>query len=211
MIKQRAFNLKGKVLNILENHPETQHTSFEIAEKILQYFPEDCGEKRDRTTVRTDKELIAQISSEIGAVWRNIVNSDNRVRTIETRPRLFYFSSSTEEEEVVNENSIFDTSTTTDAPDLDYSNYSEHDLYPKLGMYIYQELNCVSMRINEARSSNSRGKGGNHWLFPDVVGMINLSDGWHQEVTELADSLSTKKVRLCSFEVKKNCEQVQCS
>ena len=59
-----------------------------------------------------------------------------------------------------------------------------------------------SRRIDEKRGSNRRGPNGNKWLYPDVVGMENLSADWHREVKSCVAQYSDKQTKLWSFEVK---------
>ena len=61
----------------------------------------------------------------------------------------------------------------------------------------------MSKRIDEKRSINSAGSGGNRWLFPDLVGMEILSEGWNREVKDCVKQYGDRKTRLWSFEVKK--------
>ncbi len=51
----------------------------------------------------------------------------------------------------------------------------EHNLYPILSEFLWSELELYSKRIDEKRSRNSRGSGGNKWLYLDLVGMEDLS------------------------------------
>lgn len=59
-----------------------------------------------------------------------------------------------------------------------------------------------SKRIDEKRSRNLRGAGGNKWLYPDIVGMENLSNDWHREIKDCVKQYADKKTKLWSFEVK---------
>ncbi len=55
---------------------------------------------------------------------------------------------------------------------------------------------------DENRSTNNYGAGGNMWLYADVVGMENLTDGLHPEVISAIRESRDRRVRLWSFEVK---------
>lgn len=78
----------------------------------------------------------------------------------------------------------------------------EHDLYPLLSQFLWSELELYSKRIDEKRSRNSRGAGGNKWLYPDLVSMEDLSSDWHREIKDFVQQYAAKKTRLWSFEVK---------
>ena len=58
------------------------------------------------------------------------------------------------------------------------------------------------MRIDEKRSKNSRGAGGNKWLFPDLVSIEDLSRDWDQETKKCVEVYKDKMSKLWSFEVK---------
>jgi len=76
-------------------------------------------------------------------------------------------------------------------------------LYPLLSAFLWDEFGIYSKRIDERRSSNRRGPNGNRWLYPDVVGMEDLSADWHQEVKDCVQQYSDKRTKLWSFEVKR--------
>lgn len=200
MGRKKNFDIIGKATKALSSKPEEHFDAKQVAWLIYEMFPSDCDAKRERSDNISSKDaLIQQIAREWHSYWRTAAKRDPKIRATETRPRKFYYSSKSEEAEI-QENEVTNKKNSTQSHKN--NKLSEHDLYPLLGEYIHDELQCMSMRINEAKSSNSHGPKGNEWLFPDVVGMIDLSDGWHPELLDLADSLSTKKVRLCSFEVK---------
>ncbi len=79
---------------------------------------------------------------------------------------------------------------------------SEHDMYPLLSQYLYEEFGVYSKRIDEKRSSNKRGPNGNRWLYPDLVGMEDLAADWHPEVQNCIAQHSDKRTKLWSFEAK---------
>lgn len=59
-----------------------------------------------------------------------------------------------------------------------------------------------SKRVDEKKSSNNRGPNGNKWLYPDVVGMEDLSESWNREIIDCSKEYSDKKTKLWSLEVK---------
>ena len=80
---------------------------------------------------------------------------------------------------------------------------NEAALYPILIDYLRSEHQLHCMRIDEKRSKNSRGTGGNQWLHPDIVGMEALAQGFHKHVKNCVHAGGGPSVRLWSFEVKK--------
>jgi hypothetical protein len=83
-------------------------------------------------------------------------------------------------------------------------NLSEHDLYPMLIEYLSTDLGIYCQRIDERKSKNSHGSGGNHWLHPDIVALETLDQGWDEAVRSCVRSGHQSSVRLWSFEVKKH-------
>ena len=78
----------------------------------------------------------------------------------------------------------------------------EGDLYPLLSRYLWSELDIYSKRIDERRSSNKQGPKGNKWLYPDLVGMEDLTADWHREIKGIVSEYADNKTKLWSFEVK---------
>ncbi|MGB6230098.1 MAG: hypothetical protein WBF53_08230 [Litorimonas sp.] len=197
MAKRRSFNLTGKIYAVLSASPEERHTARDIAKQILHMFPEDCAAKKARAKVDfTDYTLEDQLVAEIGSQRLSLLKRHDDVRTVETRPREFYVTASTEQDEA-------------EAPTLHVSlansaqkALTEHDLYPKLGEYLWSESDCYAMRIDERRSKNNRGQKGNMWLYPDVVGMTSLSQDWSRNTVDLAKETRAELAQLFSFEVK---------
>jgi len=190
---------------MLRGHPSDKFTSREIAEWIFENHKEACREKQNRSqaTVQpldTDAKLIQQISAEIGSQRPRIQRVYPQIKTTEGRPRRFYFTEQSESDEVEaaeKSSSITFESSSTEKPSL-----REENLYPLLSQYLLSELNVYSKRIDERRSKNNRGLNGNKWLYPDVVGMENLSEEWHEEVKKFVQVQGDKKTKLWSFEVK---------
>jgi hypothetical protein len=80
---------------------------------------------------------------------------------------------------------------------------TEHQLYPLLVEYLKSELNLFCQRIDEKRSKNQRGNGGNQWLHPDIVAMQPVDKDWNELVRACVQNGGGQRVRLWSFEVKK--------
>ncbi|AMV13731.1 COG2958 family protein [Legionella pneumophila] len=196
-----ALNLSNTVTTFLADHPEEKFTAREIALWIFENFPNECREKQNRSTATVnpldnDNALIQQIIAEIGAQRPRIQRNPN-IKTTESRPRKYYFSEKTDRDEIENaENEV------VALINQDKSPQKEHDLYPVLSEFLWTELNLYSKRIDEKRSKNKRGPNGNRWLYPDLVGLENLSSDWNREVKDCVQHYSDKKTKLWSFEVK---------
>lgn len=189
-----ALDLPNAVLEFLQQNQEQKFTSREIATWIYETYPDYGRAKLERSTVLdSEVALITQIAGEIGSKRPQIQKDHPKVKTTESRPRKWYFSESTDSAEI-------DQAETSEAsPALEGK---ERDLYPILSEFLRSELNIYSKRIDERRSKNSRGPGGNEWLYPDLVGMEDLSGDWHREVKDCVREYPDKKTKLWSFEVK---------
>lgn len=197
----------AKIAEFLKEHAGRKFNAREIAEAIVGRYPADYTEKRANPRFADDQAFIQQIIAEIGAQKGGILGQDARIRWQDKpRPRVFWFDPE------------FDPGTQgaawTVAPDeeLDESDVgtitelktlSENDLYPLMIQYLKTEHGLYCLRIDEKRSKNSKGIGGNHWLHPDIVAMEPIAKGWHELVQTCVRAGDGQSVRLWSFEVKK--------
>ena len=190
-----ALDLTKTVVEILKQNPEKYFTARQIAEKVYEIKPDECLAKMKRskaiiTPIDNQEALINQLVAEIGARRSKGMFSEY-VKTTAERPRKYYYSEKTDAQEI------------KDAEKISKANgQPEHDSYPKLCEYLNNELNIYPKRIDERKSSNSKGINGNKWLHPDIVGLRNLSDGWDVDVISCAGKHAFNKTSLWSFEVK---------
>lgn len=195
------MKLNQAVAQCLKGHPGRKLKAREIAEWIVQSYPEASSEKLRRSSVlETRDQLLQQLVAEIGAHRPAIQRRHRQVKTTEERPRLYYWSESSDEAEV--RQAEGPTPDPTTAVGSEEGTRRELDLYPLLSIFLWSEFGVLSRRIDEKRASNARGPQGNQWLFPDVVGMEDLTRDWEQEVKQLVSEASGRKARLWSFEVK---------
>lgn len=196
-----SFNIEQKIMACLKQNAEQKLTARDIANWIFETYPDECKKKQERSTavvtpLDTDDALIQQIVAEIGA-RRPILQTNNpQVKTTEGRPRRYYFTEKSDDTEVQDAES--EIAVVGDRPKL-----SEHDLYPLLKEYLFADnQNTYAMRIDEKKSSNSRGPNGNRWLYPDMVALEDLSSEWVQEVKDCVQQTRDVKALLWAFEVK---------
>ncbi len=199
-----SLNLRKIVVEFLRQNPEQKFTAREIANWIFGTYPDECAQKQARSTaianpLDSETALLQQLVAEIGSQRRNFQKRHPEIKTTEERPRKYYFTLSTDSVEI-DHAEIHGPSPATKANG--FAVEKEHDLYPILSEYLWSELKLYSKRINEKRSSNSRGAGGNKWLYPDLVGLEDLSSDWHREVKDCVQQYADKKTKLWSFEVK---------
>ena len=193
-----------RMIAVLKEHPLERMNSRQIAEMMISKYPEDYAEKRSNPRFPNENAFITQVSAEIGTQTRRMLKGDKHVFIQDKpRPRVFWYDPDTTRDqfdEQVNEG--------VDDEDEIVSNetakLSEHDLYPILMSYLKSELGLYCQRIDEKKSRNTRGRGGNQWLHPDIVAMQPVDKEWHPLVKSCVKEGSGQRVRLWSFEVKKD-------
>ena len=198
-----ALNLPDAVVKCLQQNPHEKFTAREIANWIFKTYPDECRKKQERSTATVkpldnDTALLLQIVAEIGSHRLQLQKRRPEVKTTEGRPRKYYFTTSTDGTEIDNAEK-HEPSAATKA---NRSVVNEHDLYPILSKFLWSEFELYSKRIDEKRSRNSKGAGGNKWLYPDLVGMECLSRDWHREINDCVQQYADKKTKLWSFELK---------
>ncbi|ARG15593.1 HrgA protein [Acinetobacter nosocomialis] len=200
-----------KVAEFLKTYPNKKFNARDIAEFIIQKYPEDYDQKRKNNRFESEAEFLQQIVREISSGAKtNILKVSPHIHIQDQpRPRQFWFDPHTIYEVDHNINSDISESLLDslepeiNLPIIKSGNLSEHDLYPILTEFLKSELNLYCLRIDEKRSKNSRGQNGNQWLHPDIVAMQPLDKHWNELVKSCVKHSSGQNVRLWSFEVKK--------
>lgn len=194
-----TVSLNKLVAGFLKDNPNQKFTARDIAEWMFIEHRSRCEEKRtnSKQKLESDNDLIMQIQAEIGSNRPTIQKKFPDIKTTEDRPRLYYYSTVAEEDEVekAEDDEQKDGGTK--------GSFTEAELYPILAGYLSSEHAVFPKRIDEKTASNRHGANGNKWLFPDLVGMENLGADWDQEVELCVKYFGGKRVRLWSFEVKK--------
>jgi len=189
------------IINTLRDNPDKKFTARELAKIFIERYADDLADKRNNPRFDTEDKFIAQIAAEIGG--ERTVRAKQQCPNVTTRekprPRLYYWSEiPLEENPIVNEIIEVDTSTVSTT-----GGFTEHNLYPMLIEFLNNDMGLYCQRIDERRSVNSQGSGGNHWLHPDIVAMEPLDQAWDEAVRTCVRHGNDKSVRLWSFEVKK--------
>lgn len=195
-----ALKLRKRVIEALSSRPGEKLKAREIATWICEKYPEEAAAKLHASaSLKNQTDLLNQLVAEIGSCRPQWQKMHPEFRTAEgIKPRLYYWTSKSEEDEV--EEAELEGEALL--PGSDEPKIREHDLYPMLIEFMFAEQGVHGYRIDERKSSNSRGPGGNKWLFPDVVGIENLTDGLDPEVVAAIRESRDKRLRLWSFEVK---------
>ena len=142
-------------------------------------------------------ECLSQIVSEIGAAKNAIIKKDFHVRLSEEHPRKYFYDSD------ATKNNI--EIIIKPATEVFEENDDEYALYPKLCSFLYSNNNINPKRIDEKTSSNNKGKKGNIWLHPDIVGLEFLASNYDEHIREFMNNVApVEKIALYSYEVKIN-------
>jgi len=196
-----ALNLRQRVIDRLQVLPDTQQTARELAQWIFEQFPAECAVKKagSASYIQTDSDLVQQLVAEISGSRPRWQQMHPQLKTTEGRPRHYYWSEMDANAEVAAAEGL--ALATSDLPEP--TPLREHGLYPLLAEYLLTDDQRVyAMRINEKRSSNRAGSGGNEWLHPDLVGLEDLTAGWTRQLRECVGVQGERRARMWSFEVK---------
>ena len=175
----------------------------QIAESIVEAHPDDYHNKRNNPRFADEKAFLNQIVAEIGSQKDRISRLDKHVFWQDKpRPRMYWYNPDKEVGESVLEEAD-DNDNEVNTSSLTAKSLTEHDLYPILIQYLKTEIKLYCQRIDEKRSRNSRGTGGNQWLHPDIVALQPVDKGWNTLIKSCVKQGGGQRVRLWSFEVKK--------
>lgn len=193
-----ALDLSKTVVEILKQNPQQYFTARQLAEKVFELKTTECYAKMKRskatvTPIDTEDALIDQLVSEIAAYTKRIKELSVHIKTTADRPRKYYYTEQSDVQEIENIEEISNPKKI---------GHPEHDSYPLLCQYLFTEQNIYPKRIDEKKSSNTKGTNGNKWLHPDIVGLKNLSEKWNSDVISCANKHAFNKTSVWSFEVK---------
>jgi hypothetical protein len=195
------LNLRKTIIDFLKARPDERFTAREIALWVFENYREACEEKRaqSKQDLADDESLLLQLVAEISSNRSDIQHRNPEIKTTESRPRRYFYSTVSDEAEVARAERGDVVPGHTMSTE---TSQTEHDLYPLLSSYLFSVWGIHPKRIDEKRASNRRGPNGNKWLFPDVVGIEDLSADWETEVKDCVNQYGDKRARLWSFEVK---------
>lgn len=184
------------IINVLQANPGKQFTARQLSQKIIDHYSIELAEKRKNPRFDNDEAFLSQITAEVGgsstikakAMCPQVMTRDK------PRPRLFYWGVTAIEQQDAN---------IAPEPTAETVSITEHLLYPILIDYLSQEEGLLCHRIDEKRSSNNKGLGGNRWLYPDIVALDPLDKEWDDVVQNCVRHSEGRLTRLWSFEVKK--------
>ncbi|APE03100.1 HrgA protein [Alteromonas mediterranea] len=186
------------IIDTLKDNKDKKFTARELAKLFVERYPTELAKKRSNPRYDSDDKFIAQLAAEIGG--ERIVRAKQQCPNIATRekprPRLYYWNDDPTVISVANDDQDKELESSE-------SSFLEHDLYPMLIEFLNKDMGLYCQRIDERRSINTQGSGGNHWLHPDIVALEPLDQLWNESVRTCVRHGNDKSVRLWSFEVKK--------
>lgn len=180
----------------------------ELAQALLAAHPEHFASKRQAYEAKNpSKSVVYQIEREIYARRHDIIKADPAIE-IDASDHMLFFA----EPASIPQGAAPPLSATLVIqdvllqPEKQLGTATEHleaDLYPILQTFLLERENIVTKRIREQASSNRRGRNGNKWLHPDLVGMHAPGRDWLEVVRRCSMELPTRKAKLVAVEVKR--------
>lgn len=195
-----ARTLVEKVTLFLKRNLGCKFTAQAVARALIGMYPAEYEEKARKSKLDGDA-LARQLAAEIGSRKENLafrgVTWDDR-----PRPRRYYFVGDAAEPPGAGRPCGHAAS--ADDSTQETPHRLEKDLYMPLMRFLSAEIGLSCMRISESVSKNDRGAGGNKWLHPDIVAVQRLDRDWQKEVRDCLGDSSAARIRIWSFEVKKD-------
>ncbi|MDO5667354.1 MAG: HrgA protein [Alcaligenaceae bacterium] len=196
----------------MRDNPGKKFTARELAHEFVKRYPQEIAEKRTNPRYATLDDLIFQLSAEIGGERTAAAKQrcPNVVTQDQPRPRLYYWDDNPQASDYSDDSLIEvttdetqDIATGEETSFIKPQSFQEYELYPLLIEFLSTELKLYCQRIDEKKSKNSYGSGGNRWLHPDVVALEPLDKHWDPIVRDCVRHGNDSSIRLWSFEVKK--------
>ncbi len=189
------FNLRGKVIAFFQENPEKKATTREIGEWVAEKYPDYLNYKIDNFD-KTKDEALTQIVAEISSISHIPGVECERVG----RRLIFYLASA----DSINTEGMQTVARVSTIPSKQKvsEKFAEDDMYDPLIDFLKDKHKVDSKRI-EHRNARKSKRGGDMWLYPDLVGLQDLSVGWNSKVRDCVKLYSDKMSKLWSFELKK--------
>jgi len=165
-------------------------TANDIAVRMASLYHTEFAENPSKNVFTEDK-LIWQLVAEISSQRKGFVKAGGYINSTK---KPFKYSLTP-----------FDSIEEEKPKQADHT-FSEHDMYPKLSEYLKVMLDIRSVRIDEKKSQNNRGRNANKWIHPDLVGCKRHDNNWTSIVKECASQQADTLLSLWSFEVKTKLE-----
>ena len=200
------FKLKEKVIAFFDQNSIQEATCRRIAEWIIKAYPNDCEQKRDNSKViDNEKELASAITREISSVlntqYEALLSEGLKKEKVDGKQRLRR-TESISNTKIINSKSSFKTINTKPNTNKKIDE-KEKRMYKPLIKFLESEREFWFLPIDHKKTPRQRKeRGSDRWLFPDLVGIEDLSEGWNEKVRECVRLYSGKMCKLWSFELK---------
>jgi hypothetical protein len=206
-----------RIIYILKDLAPKQLTAREIADELIGRFPTHYQNKANTPTYEGSLErLVPQLTAEVGSQKDRLTSKNAHIRMRDQpRPRVYWYATA-EEILLESDDELADGTTADWAPTekvpqavspgaivVKQTLPLEHELYDPLLNYLHQELSLCASRIDERRSLNQHGAGGNQWLYPDIVAMESTPADWTPTIRNCVRNSGSPQLRMQSFEVKR--------
>jgi hypothetical protein len=220
-----------RVVAILKSKRNTPHTAKKIAQALYDTYPEIYKEKERLLLEKGGTNIVSQITAEVSSGKKRMKTKCKEIywRDEPKKSQVYWFGDasgldvkgdtdvevpSDDNEAKVEPKKVkikpsIDIEDNLDKKDVVDDNGDggwdgdELSLYPIFNNYLYQQHGVYPLRIDEKRSKNTRGAGGNSWLHPDIVALDPIAKHWVSGVKDCANMSHGEIVNLWSFEVKK--------
>ncbi|MGO4776143.1 hypothetical protein AB4084_11655, partial [Lysobacter sp. 2RAB21] len=204
--------LEDRVIAFLTQYAPKRFTVAQIAQALVQLYPEQAREKQARREQRPgssdkSKPLAQQIGAEISRGLPIYRSRYPLLQVIGERPRQLYIASIDSDEAetdgpkkvqpcVNEEGPAYTAAVSAKIP-------AERELYPLVHQFLADRLELYTKYVDEKRSKNTYGKNGNKWLHPDIISVEDLTAHWHTLVKGCVKEEGGRRARVWAFEVKR--------
>lgn len=198
----KSLPLHRVVADYISAHAGARLTIAEIAKGVVEADSERFAAKEAGLGSRD--ALLNQLTREIYAQRGGLVLKHPQISTDASKsPIRLFIENHTEASESIHPVGRETPLIKAEVPEAEASDdVREHALYDPLQRFLSEELGVVSRRIRESTSANRRGRNGNKWLHPDIVGMLAPGQEWHDVVRQCSMAMPTRKAKLVAIEVK---------
>lgn len=193
-------SLSELVLSHLKQNAGKRSTVGEIALAIVDQNHARFRVKGDK--LGSKSALVTQITREIYGRRASMVRQFPQILTDASRsPIRLFVEAAGESEASIGQPVASPASDEAEAAASEQRR--ERSLYVPLQTYLVESHGIVSKRIRETTSSNRRGRYGNRWLHPDIVGMMTPGLHWEDLVRQCSSEMPVVRAKLVSIEVKR--------
>jgi len=193
------------VAKTLRERPDRQFTPEEIARLLIELYPDRF--KRKELSLGGREALISQVTREIYAQRPKIVRRHSDIAVdLSKRPLRMFATVDSGRSDAQISPPISEPVESGVAEEVEREELRERSLYEPLQRFLADEMTVLSKRIRESTSKNKRGRHGNKWLHPDIVGMSAPAGDWSELIKQCAIALPTRKARLYLCRPSVHCE-----